>query len=347
MRIRDLSVAMSPESLRERLELPAAHGAASQVLALMPRVDEALARLQAGEDPEALHDFRVAVRRLRAWLRGFESVVAVRSGTRRRMRTLARRTNAARDAEAAYALLQLVARSLPSRSRGAVRSLEAELGAEIAAATARIARRAGRRWRRVSMRLRRELMDRQPATGIERGFGTAWAEALEAALGKALDRRAAAVEAAEADDVHRYRIALKRLRYLVEPLADSVPAAAAAAKQTKRVQEITGTINDLQNFLARLERRARDLAAERGETLFRLRLAGRDAEARRVAGRILYRTGPLVALARAAGRELEQRRRDFAEREGASSAPRYEDAVRAVIAHLSPADSCAEEPLSA
>ena len=317
----------------DQLRLPAAHGAANQVLAQASKVETALGRLEAGGDPDALHDFRVALRRLRAWLRGFEPVLAVRRRTRREVRQLARATNAARDAQAALAWLSDAGKTLPPRQRRAIRYLEEELASEVAGATARIAADGAKRWNRIAKRLRRELMDRQPASGVRSSLASAWADALELALREGCERLAATRKPAGAG-IHRYRISLKRVRYLIEPLVDSSNAAAEAAKQAKKGQEMTGAINDL-HFLSRwLAKRARSLAAERGSRLFELRCEGRETEARRIAASPRYRLTPLVSLARIAQEELTVREARFKSSQSRRDEPRYAPAVRETIEFL-------------
>jgi CHAD domain-containing protein len=54
------SLTKSPEETARRL-----------CLGLLQEADEALSRLEQGEDSEALHDFRVALRRLRSVIRAY------------------------------------------------------------------------------------------------------------------------------------------------------------------------------------------------------------------------------------------------------------------------------------
>ena len=62
----------------------------------------------AGDDPEALHDLRVELRRLRAWLRLARDVVKTRKSARRRLKALARSTSPMRDREVMLDLLREV-----------------------------------------------------------------------------------------------------------------------------------------------------------------------------------------------------------------------------------------------
>ncbi|MGH7628492.1 MAG: CHAD domain-containing protein, partial [Gemmatimonadales bacterium] len=83
------------------LDRPAAE--AARLLALRLLDDAAAARLRLGrpDDPEALHDFRVAIRRLRSCLRAWRAVLdeGVSPRVVKRLRRLARATGASRDLE--------------------------------------------------------------------------------------------------------------------------------------------------------------------------------------------------------------------------------------------------------
>lgn len=324
----------TPPDWPRRLALPAAHVAADEALALTQKVDEALAHLQDGTEPEALHDFRVAVRRLRAWLRGFEPVLAVRARTSRRLRRLSQRTNRARDAQATLAWLRSAVRDLSPRMQNSVRVLQSELAVSLAGTNKTLAARVEKDWARAARRLRKELMDRAPARGVDESFGSVWAEALEKSLAEATERRRAAVTGSGDETIHRYRMSLKRIRYLLEPAAPALADALRAVKQAKRGQDQAGAINDLQHLLAWLRRRSRELSARRGEAAFELRLEGRDGEAQRVVARAGYRLRPLVVAGRLAVQELAERTAAFEQTESRTREPRYANGVRRVIQTL-------------
>src|SRR3989442_6712057 len=104
------------------------------------------------------------------------------------------------------------------------------------------------------------------------------------------------------DAVHAARIAVKRLRYLLEPLAAERPRAGALAELLKRLQTVLGELHDLQALRAELGVAVAEAAAERACHVHAGALAG--PQGRRPA----KRTGPrpasagLLALARFAGR---------------------------------------------
>ncbi|MBV9080833.1 MAG: CHAD domain-containing protein, partial [Elusimicrobia bacterium] len=103
---------MSDELLRQ----PAREAARNLMRRLLNHAAAAARRLTS-DDPEAIHDFRVALRRLRANVDSFRELLenAASKKIRRRLRRLARDTNASRDAEAGLALLSSV--TVPAAGR--------------------------------------------------------------------------------------------------------------------------------------------------------------------------------------------------------------------------------------
>ena len=80
------------------LEMPAPHAVRVIASGLLDDVVAAHARLD-DDEADALHDLRVALRRLRSWLRAFRPELSdtVRGRTRRKLSALASATNEARD----------------------------------------------------------------------------------------------------------------------------------------------------------------------------------------------------------------------------------------------------------
>jgi CHAD domain-containing protein len=228
------------------LDRPAAEGASTVARALLA---DAVARARGARrrgGPEALHDFRVAVRRLRSYLRAFREVLrpAVRGRDLRRLRRIARATNAARDVEVLAAWVKDATGDLEPAHRPAAAWLSGRLGAlrrgqhgtEVAGSMKETERRAPRLERRLA-RLE-----------AERG-----AEPYRAALGRELHRAIASVaaalrEAAEPPDparAHEARVEAKRLRYLLETLRE-VPGLEVepAVDGLKRMQDRIGLLHD-------------------------------------------------------------------------------------------------------
>lgn len=111
------------------LDRPPAEGARTVALALLAGAREQAGRIGIQGDPEALHDFRVAVRRLRLTLRAWREVLgpAVRDKDLRRLRRVARATGEARDAEVLVDWIDRSAGDLSPPEKGAAAWLRRRL----------------------------------------------------------------------------------------------------------------------------------------------------------------------------------------------------------------------------
>src|SRR6266702_3511109 len=101
---------------QELIDRSAEEGARVVALGLLSDADQAARALELQDDDEALHDFRVALRRLRSVLRAFRPWLAgtVRRKHEKRLKRLGRGTNAARDAEVQLAWLSSEREALAS-----------------------------------------------------------------------------------------------------------------------------------------------------------------------------------------------------------------------------------------
>ncbi len=232
----------------ELLDGTAAAGARVLALGRFADAEEAAARLGDPADLEALHDFRVAVRRLRSTLRLLEPALegALTGKQLRRLSRLARRTGPARDAEVLIAWLGEARGRLGAPYRGALDWLLDRLERRRAEAAREVLEEALPRFRRLAPRLARRLSAR-PAVGA--GAPTTLAALLAATLraqARALREALAGVIGGEdARGLHQARIEAKRLRYLLEPLR-TLPGADAtgAVGALKELQELLGTWHD-------------------------------------------------------------------------------------------------------
>src|ERR1700688_3395685 len=98
---------------------PGPQAARLVALSVLDAARAARDRLSGTDDTEALHDFRVALRRLRSGLRAFPPLFgdAVGVKLRRRVRELATATGEARDAEVQLAWITEGGTKLPAGSR--------------------------------------------------------------------------------------------------------------------------------------------------------------------------------------------------------------------------------------
>lgn len=262
MRLDERTIGLSPEK-----------GARVVALGLLSEASEAARRLAAGAGDEALHDFRVALRRLRSTLRALRPWLEERVPPRheRRLRRLARSTNAARDAEVQLAWL--------ATSRAALGPETRRAGLDLLVERLEARRRAGpgparlaRRYRRAAERLRRRLrkLDRIAAPGArpESSLGDVLAALVGERLEALRERMDAIRDAADQEAVHRARIEGKRLRYLLEPLRGLRDAGAGeAVDRLKRLQDVLGELHDAHVLSAELREALVDAAAERARQL--------------------------------------------------------------------------------
>ena len=214
-----------------------------------------------GRDPEAVHDMRVAARRLRAAWRAFEAGVPDRL-----------RSRLGRD-------LKWLGRCL-----GRVRDLDVELQSlHDSVAALPVARRRGIGPYRIHLQTQRAQCQRDLLQALDspRYFDllariedlaastvppprSAAARARTAAVGRRaikrafrrlLDRGAAIDRDPSAEDLHALRIRAKRLRYVLEFLRELTGAPGRRlAKQLVRLQDLLGTFNDAQVATRRLAR---------------------------------------------------------------------------------------------
>ena len=186
----------------------------------------------ADDDPEALHDLRVELRRLRAWLRLARDVVKTRKSTRRRLKALARSTSPMRDREVMLELLGQVGQTpdcaeVAARIAGLADEHEPPAHAPLSFDVKPGLKPRSRdgtppfaQWFREQLDLMIDLIRRDLAQGRD-GF-------------------------------HAARIQVKHLRYLVEPLHEPFAEVDPLLTDLKEIQDRLGDLHDLLVFRQRL-----------------------------------------------------------------------------------------------
>jgi CHAD domain-containing protein len=228
------------------LDRPAVTAAALVALAYLDDAAAAAARLGDRTDGEALHDFRVAIRRLRLTVRsysGLHEIIPKRQ--RSRLRKLARATNAARDAEVQVAWFKSHAGQFTRAERAALAPLRARLRARRRNELAVTQRKLRQRF----AKLERKLRHRLSALRADAGAHAAPFRAVAAAtlLQHARDLRARLGETSPSSapaDLHTTRIAAKRLRYLMEPVEPGLPNGTRLIGRLKDLQDLFGELTD-------------------------------------------------------------------------------------------------------
>ena len=203
------------------------------------------------DDPEDLHDFRTAARRLRLLLQTFAGDLRGSPGASRVLSAL-RQSNAvfgpARDADVHLALL----RQWEVEDEAYLARRQAEREVRRDAVLRHLAGPAWTRFRRDLGRLARIELSHLPAALAVAPAAPAASRALRRQLARVLDH-APLADSAEAEELHRLRIALRRARYLLEFFLPLLPARAAPLlRRLHRVERQLGGVHDIDAALARL-----------------------------------------------------------------------------------------------
>jgi CHAD domain-containing protein len=203
-------------------------------------------------DPEGLHDLRVALRRVSA-----TATALGRKDVSREAKTIVRSLSEQRQLEVDRELLTRIGR-LGFLSPDAVTALAARWEKLASRSARRIAHAAdGRPIHALNRRVAR-LTRKDAKTSVAR---------LERARRRAQEALSQPLEGKDDRTLHRYRIAVKKARYLAEDLAAlGVREWTSHAAREKSLQEALGRWNDLRMFCRRLAE-SRDEAEERGAVL--------------------------------------------------------------------------------
>ena len=277
-----------PERL---LAVPAPEGVRWLALARLHHLVAARQRLDDPDDINALHDFRVALRRFRSLLRTYREILdsSITPKIRHRLGRLATAAGSSRDIEVSLNWLHEQVKPGPSNAAG-IKWVEAELERDRIKGDRRLQHAVERNCDPVVEQLQRALhSSREAAVVVPLRIVTARALLTQAnAVQETLEQARAA---GDPQRMHQVRIAAKRLRYALEPLVDE-RVAPAGIRQTARaeiaqlelMQQALGDLNDelaFEQWLAGAEsgKRARGRAEAAFIKELRRRLA-RQAERR-------------------------------------------------------------------
>lgn len=218
---------------------------------LLQQAHRAAERLDDPDDAEALHDFRVAIRRLRSTVRAWREELkgSVKKRHRAALKGLQNATGAGRDAEVAIEWLQTLRDDLaPTHAQGLAWMIE-RLATRLREAMAH----ASEDVREAFHAIEEDLLDAvetmttvvhltKPAAS--RTYALALAEKVREHAAE-LVRHLMKIESIEdRDEAHEARIMGKRLRYLVEPVRPFTPEATKVVKRCKLLQDVLGDLND-------------------------------------------------------------------------------------------------------
>ncbi len=231
------------------MDLPIPEAARRVTLAQVDRWIDQAARLGKPDDPEALHDYRTAIRRLRSLIRYFQTwLPEVPRGTRRKLRRLMALTGQSRDLEVFRIWIGERQAGLTVRQHPGTRWLLERLMRRSSHADELMLGRLGRRATKLQRKLRAAV--RRGAPEASRRPGTPRAGPVirrlvrrEAAL---LSRRLGAIHSlANRAEIHRARIAAKRVRYLIEPFQGELLAGSLLVERLHELQNRFGAVTDV------------------------------------------------------------------------------------------------------
>lgn len=255
------------------LHQTADHGIREIALALLVKAEDAgkaltdsaeVLRAGAEGTDDLLHDFRVAIRRLRSWLRAFRGPLsdALPKKQRRRLSAIVRDTNAARDAAVHVEWLKNNRRDLADQRRAGYNWMHSHLQKRRAKGL-EAALTAAEEFESVAPKLRQSLdLDNVKDFGASSLFGVMLADVIDDAADTLQTRLAKVRRSNDIKRIHRARIAAKRLRYIVEPVAALGTDGQLIVDALKSLQDSFGDLHDVHVFSAQLARASRKAATK-------------------------------------------------------------------------------------
>ena len=294
------------------LSRPPEEGARLLALSFLDQVAAARPRLADPADAEALHDFRVGLRRLRSCLKAYAAELgdSVPKKLARRLERLAGSTGPGRDTEVQIGWLRGRAAHLSSHHRAGLSWLLARLHERKRNAYEDMEDEVADEFDKLEKEMRARLSVYRAEIRLDTRSPRA---TLAEATAGILRRQVAELEShlARVDDpaaepqAHKARIRAKRVRYLLEPLVDEIPGAGPVVRRFKALQDLLGDLHDAHVLEAELAEAVEEAAAERARKVMELSLAAAPDDSLLRAERRRAQEAGLIALAR-----LNRLRRD-------------------------------------
>lgn len=221
-------------------------------------------------DPESVHEFRVALRRLRSWIRAYRPSLddTLRKGTRRHLAAIAHATTELRDLDVQIEWLRTERKALGEARLEAAKWILRSLKADRARAWRRFKKTLRCEFSRSDARLRGELIHYVVTRDIRTSEHVAGMGPVTAlTLHEQAEALAVAFERIRSPDdtrrLHRARIIAKRTRYVLEPLAAQARQLSNVADDLSRFQDLVGELRDAQLLAHRVTHEVTSIAAER------------------------------------------------------------------------------------
>jgi CHAD domain-containing protein len=279
-----------PDDLLRRSDEEAARRLALKAVAAARAAER---RLDDRSDPEALHDFRVAIRRLRSLLRAYRPQLesAIRPKDRRRLRNIQRATGGGREAEVALEWLTKQQKDLAPEHLAGLNWLSATLMARRRECEHALDGEVRETFRRTVDKLEERLaiMKSEQNLLAERpqvSFARTLANLTEAHATDLLVQLSQIARMDDAEQLHQARILGKRLRYLLEPIRAYVNQAQPVVKGTKRLQDVLGDLNDVHVLMDEIDHAFDDSLKQKADRIKSSLRRGDIERARREASMI-------------------------------------------------------------
>ncbi len=280
-------------------------GARLLALSFLDQAAEARPRLADAGDVEALHDFRVGLRRLRSCLRAYDAQLkdSIPKKLAKRLKRLAGSTGPGRDTEVQIEWLRARSPPLSSHHRAGLAWLLARLEERKREAYGDMEDEVADEFAKVEEDLRSRLSVYRVEIHLDpKEDRPTLAEVTARILHKQvaeLEQNLARIEDADDEtEAHQARISAKRIRYLLEPLVDETPGAGPIVKRFKGLQDLLGELHDAHVLEAELAEAVEEAAAQRSRKVLELSLAAApDDKLLRAERRRAHEAG-VIALAR-------------------------------------------------
>ncbi len=204
------------------------------------------------DDAEALHDFRVALRRLRTHLETHKEYLGRRRANkmRRRLSEVVSATNTSRDFEVQREWIeqQMGNERVSQIQREGLKLILTECYGNGQNGTSRSELEPIKsRFAKIGHKFtQRRWSIPESSAGPNAGIVTVTRAALRKHAAKLRDQLGQIESVDSVRATHRARLALKRLRYILEPLAKIIPDARDLVEEFKTMQDTLGSLRDLQ-----------------------------------------------------------------------------------------------------
>lgn len=279
---------------------------------LLAKVRAKAENLGIDDERDAIHDFRVALRRLRSWIRAFDDELAatVRPKVQRRLKRIADATRASRDCEVHIEWLEAFGKTQRGKYRNAIEWLVDDLRSQKAKADLKLREAVDKDLDRAAAQLShglsRYIVDLdEPADSMAFQLATLIRDHAASAANR-FNKVESVGDRAEA---HEARIAVKRLRYIIEPLAGTIAGVESLVDDLAKLQDELGALHDAQIF-------GSDIATELAKVLAASSSARSDSDAESVDGDTTAsdRAGALRAISQRLHRQESRAFASLAER---------------------------------